>query len=127
VALRATTADELRGLTADLPAADGRWRQVERTVRAWLWPGPDPQVGGLLASPALGAGQITLGRSSSCELVLDEQTVSRRHAALRLRDGHWFLVDLGSSNGTWVNDRRVFDAEVVPGDEIRLGAARFRL
>ena len=63
----------------------------------------------------------------SCELVLDDCTISRRHAALVLRDGDWFLVDLGSINGTWVNDRRVLHAEVVPGDEIRLGAARFRL
>ena len=61
VALRARTADELRGLTADLPAAGGRWRQGQRTVRAWLWPEPEADPGGPLTSPLIGAGQITLG------------------------------------------------------------------
>jgi pSer/pThr/pTyr-binding forkhead associated (FHA) protein len=68
-------------------------------------------------------GQITLGRSSSCQLVFDDDTVSRRHAALVSRDGAWHVVDLGSSNGTYVNGRRVIDAEVRPGDELTLGGA----
>jgi pSer/pThr/pTyr-binding forkhead associated (FHA) protein len=37
------------------------------------------------------------------------------------------LRDLGSSNGTWVNGRRVIEAEVAAGDELCLGACRFRL
>ena len=56
-----------------------------------------------------------------------DDTVSRRHAELRLREGSWILRDLGSSNGTWVNGRRVMEAEVAPGDEVVLGACRFRL
>ena len=50
-----------------------------------------------------------------------DDTVSRRHAELRLHDGRWMLRDLGSSNGTWVNGRRVMEAEVAPG---RRAAAR---
>lgn len=126
-ALRASTREEIRGLTVDLPAAEGPWRRAERAVRDWLWPAPERRPGGLLATMELSSGRLTFGRSPRCELVLADDTVSRRHATLRLRDGRWFLVDLGSSNGSWVNGRRVFDAEVVPGDEIRLGAVRFRL
>jgi hypothetical protein len=122
-ALRARSEHELRGLTADLPAPS-RWRRALERLRAALAPAP----AGLLGDPAaLSRGQITLGRSSSCQLVLAEDTVSRRHAALVLRDGAWRVVDLGSSNGTWVNGRRVVEAEVRPGDELRLGGARLWL
>ena len=56
-----------------------------------------------------------------------DDTVSRHHARLELRDGRWFLLDLESSNGTTVNGRRVHEAEVRAGDRIELGAARFSL
>lgn len=59
--------------------------------------------------------------------MFSDDTVSRHHARLELRVGRWFLVDLDSSNGTVVNGRRVRDAEVRAGDEIRLGAAGFTL
>jgi pSer/pThr/pTyr-binding forkhead associated (FHA) protein len=78
-------------------------------------------------SALLEAAELTLGRSSDCELVFGDDTVSRHHARLELRDGRWFLVDLDSSNGTLVNGRRVHDVEVRPGDRIRLGAAGFTL
>jgi hypothetical protein len=122
-ALRARSEAELRGLTADLPAP-GRWRRaLERALHSF---GPPPA--GLLADPGpLEGGRITLGRSSGCQLVLGDATVSRRHAALVVRDRAWRIVDLGSSNGTWVNGRRVVEAEVHPGDELRLGAARLKL
>jgi hypothetical protein len=117
-ALRARSQLELRGLTADLPAPSWLARAVER-IRAALAGEPPP---GLLSG--ITHGRITLGRSSSCQLVFDDDTVSRRHAALVSRDGAWHVVDLGSSNGTYVNGRRVHDAEVRPGDELALGTTR---
>lgn len=124
-ALRASTREELRGLTVDLPVAEPAWRRAGSVVEKWLR--NDTATGGLLAAVELGSGRLTLGRSPRCELVLDDDTVSRRHATLQLQDGRWYLVDLDSSNGTWVNGRRTFNAEVRPGDEIRLGAVRLRL
>ncbi len=59
--------------------------------------------------------------------MLADDTVSRRHAELRVEDGRWLLRDLGSSNGTWVNGRRVIEAEVRPGDLLHLGGAEVRL
>jgi len=68
-----------------------------------------------------------IGRSSACQIVLGDDTVSRRHAELRYDDGRWMLRDLGSSNGTYVNGRLVTEAEVRVGDVIHLGGARLKL
>jgi hypothetical protein len=122
-ALSTTSRGELRELAADLPHR--RWRDRLRALRpplrarhADVW----------LADPALlEAASLTLGRAPDCGLVFGDDTVSRHHARLELRDGRWFLVDLDSSNGTLVNGRRVRDTEVRAGDQIRLGAARFTL
>jgi hypothetical protein len=72
---------------------------------------------------------VLLGRSSTCERVLDDDGVSRRHALLRTgTDGSWRLVDLASTNGTWLNGRRVdHSRRVSDGDELRLGRLRLTL
>ena len=115
VALRADHGDDLHGLTSDLPAPHAlpRWRPRLR------------RAPGLLAGAV--AGRLVLGRSSGCQLVFGDDTVSRRHAELTLVEGRWMLRDLGSSNGTWVNGRRVMEAEVAPGDELQLGGLALRL
>jgi hypothetical protein len=72
----------------------------------------------------------TVGRSRQCEIVVEDPNVSRRHAELRPRGGSWVFTDLGSTNGSRVNGRRVEGPTVVkPGDEIELGTAvvRFEL
>jgi hypothetical protein len=73
-----------------------------------------------------GEGAI-VGRSRTCEIVLEDPNVSRRHAELRPRGGSWVLTDLGSTNGSRVNGRAVTGPTVVkPGDEIELGTALMR-
>ena len=121
-AMRSGSHEELRGLTADLPASPPAG--LTRQLRARLAP---QRPVGLLEAGALAQAHLTIGRSSACELVLADDTVSRRHAELFLDGGRWILRDLGSSNGTWVNGRRVVEAEVRPGDEVHLGGARLRL
>jgi hypothetical protein len=121
-ALRARSEVELRGLTADLPAP--WWRAALARGRAAVGTRRPPS---LLDPSQLVSGRLVIGRSSACELVVEDDTVSRRHAELELRDGTWRLRDLGSRNGTWVNGRRAADVEVRPGDELQLGGARFRL
>ncbi|MFA9478620.1 ATP-binding protein [Phycisphaerales bacterium AB-hyl4] len=62
-----------------------------------------------------------IGRSSE-SLPLTDQTISRRHAELTPDDGKWFIRDLNSSNGTFVNGVRVRNRrELRPGDQIRTG------
>ena len=114
-ALGARTREQLRRLTADvaLPALE----------RARRWFSPPPK----LPLVALGA-EVTLGRHDACEVHLDHVTVSRRHAALRRVGGMWMLVDLGSTNGTWVNGRRVTARTPVRrGDVVQVGEVQVRL
>lgn len=68
-----------------------------------------------------------LGRSDGCDIAFPEDTsVSRVHARLD-RDGEdWILVDLGSTNGTFVNGQRVVEARLRAGDVIELGDTRLR-
>lgn len=75
----------------------------------------------------IGARRIVLGADSRCDFVLDNPTVSRRHAALERHEGAVLLTDLGSTNGTFVNGRRVVSSVTLsPGDQVRLGAVTFR-
>jgi pSer/pThr/pTyr-binding forkhead associated (FHA) protein len=60
-------------------------------------------------------------------VVVGESTVSRTHAELRHKAGRWFIRDLGSKNGTWLNGRRVREAPVARGDVLRLGSLRMEL
>jgi hypothetical protein len=68
--------------------------------------------------------RTTIGRSPDCGVFLDDVTVSRRHAALVHRDGRWYVEDMGSLNGTFVNRRRVESAPLEDGDEIQIGKYR---
>lgn len=68
----------------------------------------------------------TLGRSKECECVLADPNISRKHAQLRRNSsGDWQVVDLGSTNGIKVNDRRVDASRLSPGDEVTLGTTTF--
>jgi pSer/pThr/pTyr-binding forkhead associated (FHA) protein len=75
----------------------------------------------------VGSGGATLGRSRQCDVVVDDPNVSRTHAELRPRGGSWVLTDMGSTNGSSVNGRRIDAPTVVKqGDEIELGTATMK-
>ncbi len=69
--------------------------------------------------------RTTVGAGDSCELVIDEPHVSGRHATLRFAEGRFALTDLGSSNGTWVNDEEIDERELSDGDRIRFGSSEW--
>ncbi|GMU44844.1 MAG: FHA domain-containing protein [Xanthomonadales bacterium] len=68
-----------------------------------------------------------IGRQSECEISIPSEEVSRRHAELRVTPDGVMVEDLGSSNGTYVNDRRITRQLMKAGDELRLDTIRFLL
>lgn len=135
LALIARRSDELAVLTADLPTESWLSRLVFGTVeavsgftvrlrRAWQ----SERLPKLLL-PHPGSGHpLRIGRDPANGLRLTHETVSRVHAELRHQGGLWVLRDLGSTNGTTVNGRRVIGAAVVrDGDQIGFGHMAFRL
>jgi pSer/pThr/pTyr-binding forkhead associated (FHA) protein len=74
---------------------------------------------------ALRATVTNLGRHPDSEIMLDDITVSRRHAQIVRTATGYTIVDVGSLNGTYVNAERVDRAELHQGDEIQIG--KFRL
>lgn len=77
--------------------------------------------GGERSSVQLGPEPLLIGRDQQNDVVLDDTRVSRKHAEIRLRLGRYTLYDLQSTNGTYVNGRRV--AEVVLNDGDRISVA----
>ena len=73
------------------------------------------------SSVQLGPEPLLIGRDQQNDVVLDDPRVSRKHAEIRLRLGRYTLYDLQSTNGTYVNGRRV--AEVVLNDGDRISVA----
>jgi Protein of unknown function (DUF3662)/FHA domain len=67
---------------------------------------------------------VVLGRSRDCDIQLADANVSRRHAELRQEGASYWIIDLGSTNGTEVNGKRVKRAKLSDGDTIVLGSTR---
>jgi hypothetical protein len=65
---------------------------------------------------------ITLGRSIDNDIIVEADDVSRHHAEIKLKRGHYVITDLSSANGTRVNGRRITESVLRDGDEICLAA-----
>jgi HD-GYP domain-containing protein (c-di-GMP phosphodiesterase class II) len=77
---------------------------------------------------ALAAGQtLTFGRLKSCDVQLDDESVSRRHCTLQARENGCVVTDLQSANGTLVNELPVSTADLHPGDTLRIGTTLLEL
>ena len=81
-----------------------------------------PQAGDRFA---LSTGETRLGRHPDSEIMLDDITVSRRHAAVTQTAEGYVVTDAGSLNGTYVNQERIERAVLHHGDELQVG--KFRL
>lgn len=68
----------------------------------------------------LGAEPCSIGRDPQNDVVLDDRAISRKHAEIRLRLGRYTLYDLQSTNGTFVNGRRVAEVVLADGDRITI-------
>lgn len=72
------------------------------------------------------SGALSIGRGSDNTLVLESDSVSRRHARFEHRDGSWWVTDLGSTNGTYVNDEQVAEHHLQRGDHVKIGDTIFK-
>ncbi|MGW6706640.1 FHA domain-containing protein [Streptomyces sp. NPDC054956] len=138
LALVARRSEDLAVLTADLEETEGADSPWTRRLFGWVGRASAVSVGvrrawaaeklPKLLLPHPGAGALRIGRDPGNGLRLSHETVSRAHAELRQRDGVWVVTDLGSTNGTTVNGRRVTGSAVVrDGDQIGFGRMSFRL
>jgi Protein of unknown function (DUF3662)/FHA domain len=75
----------------------------------------------------IGRSPIVIGRLPECGVVLSDTNVSRRHAQVVMDDGEIMVSDLGSTNGTFVNGRRITRAAIRPGDELSIGTSRLHV
>lgn len=71
------------------------------------------------------SGRSTVGRSSTNSIVVDSDSVSMVHARILQKDDEWWVLNLLSTNGTYVNNRKVTDARLHDGDRLHFGDAEF--
>jgi len=64
---------------------------------------------------------ITIGRSPDADIITLDERASRMHCGIRIWDGEYYIKDLKSKNGTFLNNQRVEMAKIKPGDRIRMG------
>jgi DNA-binding NtrC family response regulator len=106
--------DETTGLSG-LPLVAGDASAALAVI--WVTPGPEMTVTRLTGS------RLLLGRAPECDVSLSVSGVSRRHAVLRPDGPIWLLEDASSTNGTFLDRRRVERGPLAPGSVIRLGEA----
>jgi hypothetical protein len=71
------------------------------------------------------SGRSTLGRDLNNDIVVDDDSVSLVHARLIEKDGQWRVLNLLSTNGTWINNKKVSDGPLRNGDSVCFGEAEF--
>lgn len=96
------------------PVAPTKGRRVP--VRLVLVEGLGP------ASAELVTPETLLGRDPGCHVTIPDSSVSNRHARVYQSDGEWYVEDLGSTNGTYMNERALTHPVVLrPGDKVAVG------
>jgi len=83
-----------------------------------------PPVGGPIE---LAGDRTLLGRDPAADLVVNDPSVSRRHALIERRPEGWVVLDQRSANGTFINNQRVEQAVLQSGHQLRLGAVSFEV
>jgi hypothetical protein len=117
----------VRGLSvAEAPAASERGGRRGRDAAPSLPPGPSSLLvqgsGDARPRTVRLAASMTIGRAPECELRIDDTYASQQHARLFAKNDSWFVEDLGSTNGTFVNDQKLAaPAMLQPGDKVRVG------
>ncbi len=109
-------------VTEVLPASGSVTRLNPTSARLYVPAGPDK---GKTAS--VGSRPVLVGADPTCELVLVDRTVSRKHAEVRRERDFVIVRDLGSTNGTFYHDARVVEVSVPLGGEVSFGKTRVKI
>ncbi|HEX3265883.1 MAG TPA: FHA domain-containing protein [Candidatus Limnocylindrales bacterium] len=114
----------VRALVRDLRAAAREPTTELGRLVVLASPSEEPPAGSTFALDAI----TSLGRDVNNSIVLEDEFVSANHAALTYRGRAWYVEDLGSTNGTFVNGGKIDGLSPVAfGDEIQIGQIRLRL
>ncbi len=105
------------------PANDDRTR-VRAALPRFLLRGVS---GATLGKTYAVTDNAVIGRQPDCDLPIPAEEVSRHHARLKVTPEGVLVEDMGSANGTWINDKRVQSGLLKPGEELRLDTVRFLL
>ena len=124
VLARFVVLEEARGAQSAVPDEDGNATRVRMALPKFLLRGVSGAVFGKIY-PVI--GPVVLGRAAECDISVSADEMSRRHAMVKPTLDGLTVEDLGSANGTYVNDKRVQQGFLRPGDELRLDAVRFIL
>jgi len=84
--------------------------------------GPEPGKGYQITEAPL-----TIGRDNICSITINDPRMSRQHAVIYYYHPDFFIKDLGSTNGTFVNERMVKQTRLKNGDQIRMGGTLFEI
>ena len=114
----------VRVLVRDLRAAAREPGRELGRLRVLTSPEGEPPVGGVFSLDAV----TTLGRDVNNAIVVEDRFASADHAILTFRGRTWYVEDLGSTNGTFVNGNEIDGLSPLGfGDEIQIGQVRMRL
>ena len=96
--------------------------EMFKFIRDFLDNFGDATINGTVNEHESGKTTWLFGRSEDCDFVYSAPKASRRHFQIELCDGHYYIQDLGSTNGTYVNGRRIERKErIFSGDVITMG------
>ncbi len=114
---------ELKPAKAPSPARAAPPPARQQSRRGKKAPGKAAVVEGPQSGKTFGLDQeLTIGRSDKCTLVLDDTYVSQVHARIFARGESYMVEDLGSTNGTYLNRRRITSpSELARGDQVKIG------
>lgn len=110
---------KMRTMAIDMGGGGGA---VQGSGVGWLVPLDGPQTGELFQLK----GRAVVGTAADCDAIMKDPSISGRHAEFMSTSQGFRVNDLGSTNGTYVNDKRVTNSDLIDNDNVRLGRVNFK-
>lgn len=111
---------KMRTMAIDMGGGGGG--AVQGSGVGWLVPLDGPQTGELFQLK----GRAVVGTAPDCDAIMKDPSISGRHAEFMSTSQGFRVNDLGSTNGTYVNDKRVTNSDLIDNDNVRLGRVNFK-